>query len=131
LNKKHEIIHLPFIFYAFFWQFLKGVIKMRNNIVKNKRHINLNVSFLTSLLFLFALIIVYGCGGGGGDSVNPIRGSGDNGELSVTVEELAFQHLEEVMDKFHESFDVYSDLSAAGNHFVTLGGVGDVHSFIS
>ncbi len=41
--------------------------------------------------------------------------------ITPTSEQLAFQHLEEVMDKFHKSFDVYTDLSAAGNHFVTLG----------
>jgi|GEM_PF-1117194 len=39
----------------------------------------------------------------------------------INSEDLAFQHLEEVMDNFHETFDVYTDLSAAGNHFVTLG----------
>ncbi|HEC98167.1 MAG TPA: hypothetical protein ENI58_08475, partial [Nitrospirae bacterium] len=34
---------------------------------------------------------------------------------------LAFQHLYEVMDRYHRAFYVYTDLSAAGNHFVTLG----------
>jgi len=32
--------------------------------------------------------------------------------------ELALEHLKEIMNKYHSSFDVYSDLSAAGNHFV-------------
>ncbi len=36
-------------------------------------------------------------------------------------EEKAYEHLYEVMDKYHNSFDVYTDLSAAGNHFVCLG----------
>lgn len=30
----------------------------------------------------------------------------------------AHQHLAEVMDQYHQSFDVYTDLGAAGNHFV-------------
>ncbi len=34
---------------------------------------------------------------------------------------LAFQHLYDVMDRYHSAFYVYTDLSAAGNHFVTLG----------
>lgn len=40
---------------------------------------------------------------------------------SPKSEQKAFQHLQEVMDKYHKTFDVYTDLSAAGNHFVTLG----------
>ena len=35
--------------------------------------------------------------------------------------EAAFAHLTYVMDKYHEKFDVYTDVSAAGNRFVTLG----------
>ncbi len=35
--------------------------------------------------------------------------------------DLAFEHLYEVMDRYHGAFYVYTDLSAAGNHFVTLG----------
>jgi hypothetical protein len=30
----------------------------------------------------------------------------------------AHQHLAEVLDKYHQSFDVYTDVGAAGNHFV-------------
>jgi hypothetical protein len=30
----------------------------------------------------------------------------------------AYQHLAEVMDRFHQSLDVYTDVGAAGNHFV-------------
>ena len=33
----------------------------------------------------------------------------------------AYDHLYTVMDKYHKTFDVYTDLSAAGNHFVMLG----------
>jgi hypothetical protein len=29
----------------------------------------------------------------------------------------AYQHLNEVMDRFHRTFDVFTDLGAAGNHF--------------
>jgi hypothetical protein len=32
-----------------------------------------------------------------------------------------FDYLNEVMDKYHRTFDVYTDLSEAGNHFVALG----------
>lgn len=39
----------------------------------------------------------------------------------INSENLAYQHLEEIMDKYHKTFDVYTDLSSAGNHFVTLG----------
>ncbi|MCK4732237.1 MAG: hypothetical protein KAT65_07240 [Methanophagales archaeon] len=37
---------------------------------------------------------------------------------------LALDHLEETMDKYHSEFDVYTDLSAAGNHFVMLARMG-------
>ena len=40
--------------------------------------------------------------------------------------DLAFQYLNESMDEFHEAFDVYTDLSAAGNHFVALGKMSSV-----
>jgi|GEM_PF-1007756 len=44
------------------------------------------------------------------------------GTLTVMAsEELAFQHLKESMDKFQETFNVYTDLSDAGNHFVVFG----------
>ncbi|MFN8494735.1 MAG: hypothetical protein U0350_44445 [Caldilineaceae bacterium] len=36
----------------------------------------------------------------------------------ATSEIKAYQHLEEVMDKYHQAFDVYTDLAAGGNHFV-------------
>ena len=42
-----------------------------------------------------------------------------------TSEENAYQHLYEVMDKYHSKFDVYTDLSAAGNHFVMLARMGE------
>lgn len=32
--------------------------------------------------------------------------------------DLAHQHLVEVMDQYHQAFDVYTDVGAAGNHFV-------------
>ncbi|MEN6425145.1 MAG: hypothetical protein ABFE13_07270 [Phycisphaerales bacterium] len=38
----------------------------------------------------------------------------------------AYQHLYEVMDQYHQSFDVYTDLSAAGNHFVMFGRMSSV-----
>lgn len=41
--------------------------------------------------------------------------------LSLADENAAFEHLYEVMDNYHKTFDVYTDLSEAGNHFVMLG----------
>jgi len=37
----------------------------------------------------------------------------------------AFKHLIWVMDKFHKKLDVYTDLSAGGNHFVMFGKMSD------
>jgi hypothetical protein len=34
-------------------------------------------------------------------------------------------YLAQIMDQFHDSFDVYTDADAAGNHFVARGGMGD------
>jgi|LGOV01.1.fsa_nt_gb hypothetical protein len=45
--------------------------------------------------------------------------------VKVTSEEKAYQHLCEVMDKYHEFFDVYSDRDAAGNHYIPSGWMGD------
>ena len=36
-------------------------------------------------------------------------------------ETAAFEYLQGVMDQYHTTFNVYMDLSDAGNHFVTLG----------
>ena len=44
---------------------------------------------------------------------------------SFADEDSAYEHIYEVMDKYHQTFDVYTDLSAAGNHFVTYGAMGD------
>ena len=45
-------------------------------------------------------------------------------EVTDSPSKLALQHLRDVMDAFHYTFDVYTDLSAAGNHFVMLGRMG-------
>ena len=37
----------------------------------------------------------------------------------------AYQHLAEQMDRYHSTFDVYTDMGAAGNHFVVLGKIAD------
>ncbi len=42
-------------------------------------------------------------------------------EPESSSEKLAFEHLAEVMDQFHTRVPVYTDLSAAENHFVMLG----------
>ena len=46
-------------------------------------------------------------------------------EVSEEPLKLALQHLRDVMDKYHSNFDVNTDLSAAGNHFVMLAKMGD------
>jgi len=38
--------------------------------------------------------------------------------LSYAPVDKAHQHLEEVMDKYHLTFDVYTDVGSGGNHFV-------------
>ena len=49
----------------------------------------------------------------------------DTGEgIDKVPKELALEHLKEIMDKYHSDFDVYTDLSAAGNHFVMLAKMG-------
>ena len=59
-------------------------------------------------------------------SASANMGSGDDGVNSTqTSEVLALEHLEEIMDKYHSDFDVYTDLSAAGNHFVMPAKVGE------
>jgi len=37
----------------------------------------------------------------------------------------AYQHLAKQMDRFHTTFDVYTNVAAAGNHFVMPGKMGD------
>jgi hypothetical protein len=40
----------------------------------------------------------------------------------------ALMHLATEMDQFHTSFDVYTDIGSAGNHFVALAKIGDLSS---
>jgi len=37
----------------------------------------------------------------------------------------AFAHLRDIMDKYHKSFDVYTDEDVGGNHFIPSGWMGD------
>lgn len=46
------------------------------------------------------------------------------GARSAETIDRAYQHLAEVMDEYHQVFDVYTDMGAAGNHFVALGQAG-------
>ncbi len=39
--------------------------------------------------------------------------------------ERAFSHLNEIMDKYHQTFYIYTDEGAGGNHFVPSGWMGD------
>jgi hypothetical protein len=45
--------------------------------------------------------------------------------FALADENKAYEHLYEVMDKFHNSFDVYTDQDACGNHFYPSGWMGD------
>ncbi len=47
--------------------------------------------------------------------------------MAQTPEEKGYRHLGDVMDRYHGTFDLYTDLSAAGNHFVALGKMGQAH----
>ena len=52
--------------------------------------------------------------------------------VSLTVDrspnhvDNAYQHLYDVMNKYHNSFDVYSDQDVGGNHFFASGWMGDI-----
>lgn len=37
--------------------------------------------------------------------------------LAKADEDNAYQHLTDVMDKYHRTFDVYTDMDAGGNNF--------------
>ncbi|MCP5005601.1 MAG: S8 family serine peptidase [Planctomycetes bacterium] len=43
-------------------------------------------------------------------------------------EDKAYEHLYKVMDKFHNSFDVYTNQDEGGNHFSPSGWMGDISS---
>ncbi len=45
--------------------------------------------------------------------------------LSVGDVDMAYQYEYEVMDKYHNTFDVYTDMEAGGNHFQPSGWMGD------
>ncbi|MBK8045922.1 MAG: hypothetical protein IPK16_01560 [Anaerolineales bacterium] len=44
--------------------------------------------------------------------------------LSGTPLVRALNHLDRVMDQYHDTLDVYTDLGAAGNHFAHRGAMG-------
>jgi len=46
-------------------------------------------------------------------------------EVTNSPQKLALEYLRSVMDTYHYTFDVYTDLSAAGNHFVMLARMGN------
>ncbi len=52
----------------------------------------------------------------------PTKTARPSSEISPAYK--AYQHLVEVMDKYHQSFDVYTDIGAGGNHFVHLARIG-------
>src|ERR1044072_3030991 len=45
---------------------------------------------------------------------------------TVSAMDLALVHIEEQMDLFHGTFDVFTDPGAAGNHFFALTKIGDI-----
>ena len=70
-------------------------------------------------LALFGFIIFFACSQSNKEKVS------EKSEVSKKSFKLALQYLKDVMDKYHFKFDVYTDLSAAGNHFVVLAKIGD------
>ena len=100
-----------------------------------KRGILKKVAFLTAALLLGLLVVFTACIPASGDALaSPTKKAGEPIDKLISPEEVpqqseflriseekAYEHLYEVMDKYHNSFDVYTDLSAAGNHFVCLG----------
>ena len=48
--------------------------------------------------------------------------------FSIADEKEAYEHTYEVMDKFHNSFDVYTNQDEGGNHFYPSGWMGDISS---
>jgi hypothetical protein len=58
-------------------------------------------------------------------SVSLIIISGLNPSLLHANVDKAYTHLYEVMDKYHQTFDVYTDMNAGGNHFYPTGWMGD------
>jgi len=47
-------------------------------------------------------------------------------DLGVDSQTRAFNHLEEVMDQYNKSFDVYTDFLSGGNHSSASGWMGDI-----
>jgi hypothetical protein len=45
--------------------------------------------------------------------------------FSIADEKEAYEHTYEVMDKFHNLFDIYTDANAGGNHYIPSGWMGD------
>ncbi|KPA10172.1 conserved hypothetical protein, secreted [Candidatus Magnetomorum sp. HK-1] len=45
----------------------------------------------------------------------------DNGDKKYNNSDLAFNHLNEVMDQYHNNFQVYTDFASGGNHFYPSG----------
>jgi hypothetical protein len=54
----------------------------------------------------------------------PVAASIATGRYASSPLDKAYQHLADVMDKYHLSFDVYTDGGAGGNHFVHLARMG-------
>lgn len=48
--------------------------------------------------------------------------------FSLATENDAYEHLSEVMDKFNNSFDVYTNQDEGGNHFYPSGWMGYIFS---
>ena len=45
--------------------------------------------------------------------------------INASSEDKAYLHLNQVMDKFSNSFDLYTDANAGGNHYISSGWMGD------
>jgi len=79
-----------------------------------KLHAFLSLQTLSFILPIFLLML---CGCGKASSIPPTNRIPTKGNDALSK---ACQHLADVMDKFHKTFDVYTDAGAAGNHFVMI-----------
>ena len=80
---------------------------------------------------LCLIVALYGCVKSDGRSpTNPLddepTGNDHNSPTAISAQAIAaFEHLQQVHDKFHVTFDVYTNQDEAGNHFAPSGQMDD------
>ena len=91
------------------------------------------MKFKKTLICFFMVILIYsfqvvGVSGkiASSNTVATVRlGSSYNTKPLPHAAALALEYLREVMDRYHRTFDVFTDSNSAGNHFVVLAKMGD------